>query len=64
MEHNVRHLSAQEVADRWGCSVGWLNNQRSAGRGAPFLRLGSRVVYPLWALEEHEAGSLVRPVNA
>jgi len=36
-------LTSAELAERWGCSTGWLANLRSAGLGPPFLKLGSNV---------------------
>jgi len=40
-------LSPADLADRWGCSVGWLANQRCEGDGPPYLKLGSLVRYRL-----------------
>ena len=38
-------LTSAELAERWGCSTGWLANMRSAGVGPTFLKLGSNVRY-------------------
>jgi hypothetical protein len=38
-------LTSAELAERWGCSTGWLANMRSAGVGPRFLTLGSNVRY-------------------
>ena len=38
-------LTSAELAERWGCSTGWLANMRSAGVGPRFLKLGSNVRY-------------------
>jgi hypothetical protein len=38
-------LTSAELAERWGCSTGWLANMRSVGVGPPFLKLGSNVRY-------------------
>lgn len=55
-------LTAPELAERWSTSLGGLANDRSAGRGLPFLRLGSRVRYRLSDVEAYESANLVAPV--
>ena len=58
------HLSSRDLADRWNTSPGHLANLRSKGEGAPYLKLGARVVYPLAAVEAYEAARLVEPTAA
>lgn len=40
-------LSEAELASRWGYASGSLKNQRSEGRGLPFVRIGRTVRYRL-----------------
>jgi hypothetical protein len=60
VSHFPVHLSTADLARRWGVSTGWLANMRSAGTGPSYLKLGSRVVYPLASIESYEAAALVR----
>lgn len=41
----LRFLTTQELADRLRCSAGHLSNERSRGRGIPYIKIGSAVVY-------------------
>lgn len=59
MSHSPVHLSTADLARRWGVSTGWLANMRSAGTGPSYLKLGTRVVYPLTSVESYEAAALV-----
>lgn len=52
-------MTAADLADRWQCSAGWLANMRAAGSGPTYLKLGSRVLYPLGAVEAYEGARLV-----
>lgn len=55
-----RHLTPKALADRWSCSQGWLANQRSTGnQGPPYVKLGTKVLYPLDRIEAYEASRLV-----
>ncbi|MGO4521158.1 helix-turn-helix transcriptional regulator [Dyella sp. 2RAF44] len=56
----VRNLTPSEVRQRWkgAYSAGTLSNWRSSGIGPPYIKLGGRVLYPLKALQEFEAGKL------
>jgi hypothetical protein len=60
VSHFPVHLSTADLARRWGVSTGWLANMRSAGTGPSYLKLGTRVVYPLTSVESYEAAALVR----
>lgn len=55
------HLSTPELAERWSCSVRWLERLRSEGSGPAYLKLSSRVLYPLSAVEQYESARLVHP---
>lgn len=55
-------LSPKELADRWRCSVGWLANQRSAGRGPTYLKLSGRVLYRLADVEDYEVAHEYRAI--
>ena len=61
---NVRHLTPKDLAERWGVTVGHLANLRTDGEGAPYLKLGASVRYPLASIEEYEAARLVQAVAA
>lgn len=58
----VINLSTKTTAERLGLSQGTLRNWRCQGRGPAYVKVGSRVVYPLWAIEAFEAANLVEPI--
>lgn len=47
-------LTSKEVADRWRLSDQTLANWRSAGKGPPFIRVGTRVLYPIEGINAFE----------
>ena len=61
---NEKFLSASELADRWSGAVtkGTLANWRSNNKGPAFVKVGSRVRYPLDQVVAYEAVNL-RGVN-
>jgi len=48
------YLTSKEVAGRWRLSDQTLANWRSAGKGPPFIRVGSRVLYPVEGIHAFE----------
>lgn len=48
------YLTSKEVADRWRLSDQTLANWRHAGKGPPFIRVGSRVLYPIEGIQSFE----------
>lgn len=52
----TKFLTPSELVARWenSVTVGALANWRSAGRGPEYIKLGSRVVYPLASVLEYE----------
>jgi hypothetical protein len=56
-------LTRAELAGRWRTSPGRLANLASAGVGPAYVKLGARVLYPLAAVETHEAENLVQPAR-
>jgi hypothetical protein len=48
------YLTSKEVAARWRLSDQTLANWRSAGKGPPFIRVGTRVLYPIEGIYAHE----------
>lgn len=48
------YLTSKEVADRWRLSDQTLANWRHAGKGPPFIRVGSRVLYPIEGINAWE----------
>ena len=55
----MQFLTTAELAGRWRCSVGYLANLRCIGRGIPFVRVGTKVLYPLSEVEKYESDALV-----
>lgn len=51
-------LSAADLARRWQVSEGTLRNWRWAGRGCPFVKVGSRVLYRIDDVLAYEAEHL------
>ena len=47
-----RYLSETEVADHTGIAVSTLRNYRHLGKGIPYIKMGSRVLYDLSDVEE------------
>lgn len=47
-------LTGPELAARWKLSHQTLANWRHAGKGPPFIRVGSRVLYPLEGITAFE----------
>lgn len=47
-------LTSKEVAGRWRLSDQTLANWRSAGKGPPFIRVGTRVLYPVEGIHAFE----------
>lgn len=52
----MKYLNAKDLVARWKDEVttGTLANWRSQRRGPPFIKLGSKVLYPVDKLEEWE----------
>ena len=48
------YLTSKEVADRWRLSDKTMANWRHAGKGPPFIRVGSRVLYPIEGINAFE----------
>ena len=48
------YLTSKEVADRWRLSDQTMANWRHAGKGPPFIRVGSRVLYPIEGINAFE----------
>lgn len=58
-------LTTDELAARWGRSPRSLANDRSAGRGIRYIRLGGGTIrYYLSDIEKYEAACTVEPVGA
>lgn len=61
---NRPHLTPAALAERWGMSVASLANMRCQGRGPDYIKIGSRVLYPLTVIEAVEEAALVKAVSA
>jgi len=59
MHDHIAHLTTPQLAARWHVTVGHLQNLRSAGIGPAYLKIGSRVCYPLCSIEPYEAARMV-----
>jgi hypothetical protein len=53
------YLRPTELAERWSISTKMLANDRCAGRGMSYLKVGSAVLYALADVEEYEAKNRV-----
>lgn len=51
---NVVYLRPGELADRWSISQKKLANDRCAGRGLPYVKVGTAVLYALADVLEFE----------
>lgn len=60
--HGRTFLTPRDLAARWGCSEGWLANERSKQRGVTFYKFGSAVRYDLADVETYESASRVHIV--
>ncbi|MFI1989812.1 DNA-binding protein [Actinoplanes sp. NPDC020271] len=63
-QQDTTHLTPTHLAKRWSVTAGHLANQRSAGIGPAYLKLGGRVLYRLVDIETYEERSLVPAVSA
>jgi hypothetical protein len=59
MSHTSVLLTEADLAARWKVSKGALANDRSAGRGIPFIKIQSRVRYRAVDVEAFELDALV-----
>lgn len=53
------YLRPSDLADRWSISAKKLANDRCAGRGMPYVKVGSAVLYALADVEAFEAQNRV-----
>lgn len=54
------HLSAEQLADRWGLSPRTLSNWRykKPAKGPAFIKIGAKVLYPIDEVRKYEAQNL------
>jgi hypothetical protein len=57
----ARRLDQHQLARRWGLSHRTLERWRWQGKGLPYLKIGSRVVYRLEDVERYENEQLCLP---
>jgi hypothetical protein len=55
---SIKHLTQDEVAERWSVSPRTLEGWRWMGQGPRFLKIGGRVVYRVADIEAYEAEQL------
>lgn len=53
-------FTPRQLAARWGMSEKTLERWRTLGTGPMYLKLGSRVMYPLASIAQHEHGRMRR----
>lgn len=58
LKNERRVLQEAELAERWGIAVTTLQKWRQHSYGPAFLKLSSRVAYPIEAVEAFERESL------
>ncbi|GID98565.1 DNA-binding protein [Amorphoplanes digitatis] len=63
-QQHTTHLTPAHLALRWSVTAGHLANQRSAGIGPTYLKLGGRILYRLIDIEAYEEQALVAGVSA
>ena len=59
------YLTPAELIERWAGAVSHvktLANWRNAGRGAEYVEIERKVLYPLKAVEEYKQANLHRPL--
>lgn len=54
-------LTSKELSDRWRLSDQTLANWRYAGKGPPYIRVGSRVLYPVEGVHKWEEQAIACP---
>ena len=64
METGETLLTTRDLAQRWQVNAGSLANDRSAGRGVPYVKIGGAVRYRLCDVEVFEASCRVSTLDA
>jgi len=54
-DHTLQHLSQQELANRWRVSPRTLERWRHVGGGPGYIKIGSRIAYPMADVTAFEA---------
>lgn len=49
-----KFLTTNDLADRWRTTVNALKKQRATNRGPKYVKVGTRVLYPLEEVEKLE----------
>lgn len=57
-------LTTKDLAHRWQVNAGSLANDRSAGRGVPYVKIGGAVRYRLHDVERFESTCRVATLDA
>lgn len=56
---NPVHIDSEGLANRWGIETKTLSNWRVLGKGPRYIRIGSRVRYPMSEIIDYERKQLV-----
>ena len=64
MESSEILLTTRDLAQRWQVHVGSLANDRSAGRGVPYVKIGGAVRYRLRDVESFESSCRIATLDA
>ena len=61
IDTKTKHLTPHELSERWGGAIkaSTLRNWRNSGRGPAFIKVGSKAVYPLQAVEAYEKNHFI-----
>ena len=57
-------LTTRDLAQRWQVNAGSLANDRSAGRGVPYVKIGGAVRYRLRDVEVFESKCRISTLDA
>jgi len=62
-DHKQKHLSPEDLSQRWHVSTQTLANWRSVKqhKGPPYLKLGQSVVYDIADIEAYEKANKITP---
>lgn len=64
MDSNENLLTTRDLAQRWQVNAGSLANDRSAGRGVPYVKIGGAVRYRLRDVEQFETSCRIATLDS
>lgn len=63
MKDTVKHLTQNDLANRWNKSVHTIERYRSDGVGPVYLKIGGKIMYRLTDIEKFESARLYQRPN-